>query len=207
VAAGADELTEGADDAATGAGRVAAGAGEIADGADDAAAGAEQLSDGADELADGADDAAAGANELADGNGQIADGADELADGLGEAASGSGQLADGLETASGSAPQIVDGASRLSDEGMSQLKAAADDTASNFGTEYAVIEAATERAVNEAMPFGGPEGAISSAAYSLSIAGAEGEGGRNIGRTLAALAIFGGAVGIGILAARRRSAA
>ena len=195
VAGGASQVNDGAQQLADGTGQAASGAGALADGN-------RRLADGNAQLADGLVEAADGSVQLADGNAQIADGAGQLADGLGDAADGSGQLADGLVQAADGTPQIVDGAERLSVEGTSLLIEAGNETALDFGERFATVEAATERARDSGMPYGAPEGATGTAAYSIEIAGADGEGARNLGRGLLALGIFGGVAGVTALARR-----
>ena len=188
---GVNQLSTGAETAATGSGTLAekiaeagTGAERLADGSQDAAVGSRQL-------ADGLVAAGTGSRQLADGNRQIADGAGELAAGLGDAADGSGQIADGLEQATDGVPRIRDGAQRLSDEGTSQLVEAGNDTALQFGTNYALLEAMAQRSETEGMPFGAPEGAQGTAAYSFELAAATNEGSRNMTRGLLALAALG----------------
>lgn len=157
---------------------------------------------GGSDLAKGASDAAAGAKQVDDGAGQLADGANQLQSGLQDAATGSGQLADGLDQAAAGAPQIKDGAQRLSDEGTKVLIGKGKDTAQQFGEKYALIKAGADRAQAESMAYGAPEGATGQTAYTLEIAGADGEGGRNWARGLGALAVF--AIGGGAAAAVRQ---
>ena len=125
-----------------------------------------------------------------------------VGDGLQDAADGSGQLADGLDKAAAGAPQIKDGAQRLSDEGTKVLIGKGKDTAQNFGEKYALIKAGADRAQAESMAYGAPEGATGQTAYTLEIAGEDGEGGRNWARGLGALAVF--AIGGGAAAAVRQ---
>jgi putative membrane protein len=157
---------------------------------------------GGGDLAAGASDAADGAKKLDSGAGQLADGANQLQSGLQDAADGSGQLAAGLDKAAGGAPQLKDGAQRLSDEGTKVLIGKGKDTAQNFGEKYALIKAGADRAQAEAMAYGAPEGATGQTAYTLEIAGEDGEGGRNWARGLGALAVF--AIGGGAAAAVRQ---
>jgi putative membrane protein len=158
---------------------------------------------GGQDLSAGAMDAASGAEQLDDGAGQLADGAGRLASGLNDAAVGSGQLADGLTTAAGSAPQLEDGAQRLSDEGTKKLVEAGKSTAADYGEKYALIVAGAERAKSEGMAYGAPEGATGVTAYSLELAGMNGEGGRNLGRGLGALVVLGLGTGAAALVRRR----
>ena len=192
-----------------GANQVADGAGQVADGADQAAAGASQVAGGAKQVAGGAgqlDDGLgklkSGAGQLNDGASQLADGANQLQSGLQDAATGSGQLADGLNQAAGAAPQLKDGAQQLSDEGTKVLIGKGKDTAQQFGEKYALIKAGADRAEAESMAYGAPQGATGQTAYTLEIAGENGEGGRNWARGLGALAVF--AIGGGAAAAVRQ---
>ena len=219
LADGAESLAAGTARAAEGAGeladglnqRLAPGAGQLANGAADAADGARQLADGlsqrlapgAGELADGADEAAAGASQLADGNRQIAEGAGELASGLGDAADGAGELADGTEEAAEGTPALVDGIGEVRD-GVGLLKAGGEDTVETYAPNVALLQAANARGAAEALPYGAPEGAIGTAAYSITLAGESGEGGQNFVKALAAIAILGLAAG-GVALARRRA--
>jgi putative membrane protein len=216
LAAGSGELSTGLGDLADGAGRLADGTGELKAGAGELDDGAGQLAAGTGELSDGVGRLDAGANRLADGAGQlkggtakaeagsllIANGAAELAEGLFAAAGGSGLLAEGLATAAQGAPKLVDGAQRLSDEGTKKLVEAGEDTAQEYGKQYAQIMAGAERAQDGKMIVGAPEDSVGLAAYSFEIQGEDGEGGRNIARTLGGLALLG--AGAGLFALRRR---
>jgi putative membrane protein len=144
-----------------------------------------------------------GAGQLDDGAGQLATGASQLHSGLNDAAVGSGKLADGLATAADSAPQLKDGAQRLSDEGTKKLVEAGKGTAADYGEKYALIVAGAERAKSEGMAYGAPEGATGVTAYSLELAGMNGESGRNVGRGLGALVVLGLGTGAAALVRRR----
>jgi putative membrane protein len=196
ISAGGTALIEGLSQLGAGADQVAAGNGDLY-------TGLQQLSTGAGQLAAGAGDARTGAGQLADGNRQIAQGASDLASGLNDAAVGSGKLADGLATAADSAPQLKDGAQRLSDEGTKKLVEAGKSTAADYGEKYALIVAGAERAKSEGMAYGAPEGATGVTAYSLELAGMDGEGDRNVGRGLGALVILGLGTGAAALVRRR----
>ncbi|MGZ8736796.1 MAG: hypothetical protein ACXWW7_06495, partial [Nocardioides sp.] len=181
---GANALVAGSNDLKAGTTKLLAGSGELDAGGQllydklgELAAGLGLISDGAGQLADGA-------GQAKDGSVQLADGSDQLADGLGDAADGSRQIADGLGKAADGAPKLVDGAQRLSDEGTKKLVAAGEDTAQNYGEMYATISAGAERADNEKMAYGAPEGAFGLTAYSFIIQGEDGEGGRNLARGL-----------------------
>lgn len=212
ISDGAGELAAGALDAADGAGRIADGAGQLEDGARDAADGAGQIEDGAGRLADGAQDAADGAGQIADGAGRLADGADTaavgagvLATGLETAADGSVQIYDGLLQAAQGAPQLVDGAERLSTEGASQLADAGQETAADFGTRYALLEAGADRALNEPLVNGAPEGAVLKTAFTFEIPEVSGEGGRNVTRGVVALGVFAAAAAAATFLRGRRT--
>ncbi len=143
-----------------------------------------------------------GGTQLSDGSTLASDGAGQLADGLGAAADGSELLADGLGKAEDGAPKLVDGAGRLSSEGMSQLIAAGEDTAQEYGKLYATIKAGADRADAEKMAYGAPEGAQGLTAYSYELLGDDGQGSRNTKRGVAALALLG--LGAGGFFLRRR---
>lgn len=192
IAVGGIALIDGLYQLGDGAVRLEDGTGQLSGGAADLADGAGQLDDGLGDLADGA-------NRLDEGAGRLSDGASELSAGLGDAADGSGRLADGLEQAADGAPALEDGAQRLSDEGTKKLIEAGRSTATDYGLKYALIEAGAERASSEAMAYGAPEGAEGLTAYSYELAAVDGEGGRNLTRGLAALAIFGTAAGLLLL--------
>ena len=160
------------------------------------------LNAGAHQVAEGAGQLASGAGKLDSGAGQLKSGADQLSAGLGDAATGSGKLAAGLDTAAGKAPALEDGASRLSAEGTTKLVDAGKGTAADYGLKYALIEAGAQRAKAEGMAYGAPAGAAGATAYSLELAGMTGEGSRNVGRGLGAVAVFG--LGAGLTVLRRR---
>lgn len=212
ISDGAGTLAAGAEEAADGAGRIADGAGQLEDGARDAADGAGQIEDGAGQLADGAEAAADGAGQISDGAGQLADGADEaavgagvLATGLEDAADGSTQIYDGLLQAAQGAPQLVDGAQRLSTEGSSELAAAGQETAADFGTRYALLEAGADRAKNEPLVNGAPDGATLKTAFTFEIPEVSGEGGRNVARGVVALGVFAAAAAAASFVRSRRT--
>jgi putative membrane protein len=200
---GVDQISAGGTALIEGLSQLGAGADQVAAGNGDLYTGLQQLSAGAGQLAAGAGDAKTGAGQLADGNRQIAKGASDLASGLNDAAVGSGKLADGLATAADSAPQLKDGAQRLSDEGTKKLVEAGKGTAADYGEKYALIVAGAERAKSEGMAYGAPEGATGVTAYSLELAGMNGESGRNVGRGLGALVVLGFGTGAAALVRRR----
>ncbi|MBO3089758.1 hypothetical protein [Cellulomonas dongxiuzhuiae] len=186
-----------------GVGQLSAGGQTLVGGLGQLAAGASSLRDGSAQLAGGAGQLVDGSSRLTAGTSRLTAGADQLSDGLRTAADGSLTLADGLGTAADGAPALVDGASRLSEEGTSVLVETGAATAADYGVKYAVIKAGADRAANESMAYGGPEGAASVTAYSIDIAAAEGAAASSVGRGIAAAALFG--LG-GVLAgfARRR---
>ncbi|HEX8972146.1 hypothetical protein [Oryzihumus sp.] len=202
VLPGVDDLTDGISAAVFGVDQLADGAAAAADGADQVAGGASQVAGGAKKLDSGLGQLSSGAGQLDTGAGQLKSGADQLSSGLGDAATGSGKLADGLDTAAGKAPALEDGASRLSAEGTTKLVDAGKGTAADYGLKYALIEAGAQRAKAEGMAYGAPAGASGATAYSLELAGMSGEGSRNVGRGLGAVAVFG--LGAGLTVLRRR---
>lgn len=190
------QLSDGADALKGGTGQLAAGTKDLKTGSSQLRAGANELKEGTGQLSSGLGTLAAGTGKLDAGAGQLRDGASQLASGLGEAAGGASQLANGLAEAADGAPALRDGAQQLSDEGTSKLVEAGKGTAADYGQKYALITAGAERAKSEGMAYGAPEGAEGFTAYSLEIAGVDGEGSRNTGRALGALAIFGLAGGL-----------
>ncbi|NYG08356.1 putative membrane protein [Phycicoccus badiiscoriae] len=199
---GAAALSGGAAQLSSGAGRVASGASQVASGAGALATGSGQLATGAGQLNGGLGDLATGAGKVDSGAGQLKDGANQLSSGLTDAATGSGQLADGLGQAAQGAPKLKDGAQQLSDQGTKKLIEAGKSTAADYGQKYALIEAGAKRAQAEGMAYGAPPGATGQTAYSYELAGADGEGGRNLGRGFGAAAVFGLAGAAAVL--RRR---
>jgi putative membrane protein len=153
-------------------------------------------------LDSGLGDLADGAGQLDSGAGQLRDGANQLSSGLGDAATGSGKLADGLGQAAEGAPKLQDGAQQLSDQGTKKLIEAGKSTAADYGQKYALIVAGAKRAQTEGMAYGAPKDAAGQTAYSYELAGADGEGGRNLGRGLGAAAVFALAGGAAMM--RRR---
>src|SRR5690606_31513433 len=127
-----------------------------------------------------------------------------LADGLLDAADGSGRLKDGLTEAAGGAPELVDGAGRLPEEGTKVIATKGEQTAQSYGQLSAVLEAGAQRADQERMAFGAPEGATGLMAYQYVIKGADGEGSRNWVRGITGVGFL--AAGLGALAWRRRLA-
>ncbi|MBO9555358.1 hypothetical protein [Cellulomonas sp.] len=164
--------------------------------------GIHSLQGGVDQLSAGGDALKSGLGQLGAGAVRLDRGAHDLASGLKDAADGSTQLADGLATAADGAPGLVDGAQRLSDEGTSQLVDSGEETAADYGVKYAVLKAGAERASTEGMAYGAPDGALGATAYSIEIAGVDGEGVNATGRGLAAVALF--AIGAGIATVVRR---
>jgi putative membrane protein len=204
VAAGLAQLNSQIGPLATAVAQLAAGAGLVADGNAELAAGLTGAADGSLLLADGNAELAAGLTGAADGADQIADGNATLASGLSDAADGSEQIADGLTQAAPGATQIEDGAGRLSAEGSSQLIAAGNATALDFGARVAIIEASAERTADGGLPYGAPEDAsAASAAYSYDIAGVGGLPDSDTTRAIVAILILvGAAAGASVLARR-----
>ena len=192
---GAAALSDGVDQVVDGVDQLNAGGLQLADGAGRLDAGLGQLDDGAGQLSDGV-------GKAKDGSGQLSAGAQKLAVGLGDAANGSGLLADGLGQAADGAPKLVDGAQQLSDKGTKKLVAAGEETAQDYGAQYAVFKAGAERASTEAMAYGAPEGATGLTAYSYVIEGDDGETSRNWTRGVGGLALLG--AGGAAFALRRR---
>jgi putative membrane protein len=174
---------------------------DLLDGLGQLSTGADKLKDGTGKLSSGLGILASGTGELDAGAGRLRDGASQLADGLGTAADGASKIADGLDEAADGAPALKDGAQQLSDEGTSKLVEAGKGTAADYGQKYALITAGAERAKTEGMAYGAPEGAEGFTAYSLEIAGVDGEGSRNVARTAGALGAF--TLGGGLLWWRR----
>jgi putative membrane protein len=193
---GIDEIGLGGMVLLDGLGQLRAGAGDLKAGTGKLAAGSSQVADGAGELSSGLGTLAEGAGRLDDGAGALGEGAGRLADGLATAADGSAQLATGLQSAADGAPALQDGAQRLSDEGTSKLVVAGKETAADYGKKYALIEAGADRAVAEGMAYGAPKDAVGFTAYSLEIAGVDGDTTRNAGQAAAALGVFGAAGGL-----------
>ncbi|WP_149202318.1 hypothetical protein [Actinotalea subterranea] len=167
------------------------GVGQVSAGGQGLLAGLSRLSDGAGVLSAGTTELVTGSTALSGGTTRLTTGADELAEGLQSAADGSTELASGLTTAADGAPALVDGTARLSAEGTSVLVENGKQTAQDYGVKYAVIEAGAERAAQEGMAFGAPDGAAAATAYSIEIAGADGSGAQNVARGLGSLALFG----------------
>ena len=191
---GVTQLSTGAKTAATGSGDLADGIAQAGDGAEQIAEGTSQASAGADELSAGLSEAEDGSAQLSDGADQVATGAGELAQGLNTAADGSAQIAAGLDQAAEGARALPEGANRLSVEGTKKLVEAGNDTTLDFGERYAVLELMTENTKDGGLPFGPPEGATGSAAYSFELAAATHESSRNLSRgVLAIIALAGGA--------------
>jgi putative membrane protein len=203
IGTGGSTLINGLAQLQGGAAQLKGGTSALNHGAGDLASGAGQLDTGAWQLDDGLGELATGAGKVDSGAGQLKSGAGQLSSGLGTAASGSGQLADGLGQATGGAPKLVDGAQQLSDQGTTKLIAAGKSTAADYGQKYALIEAGAQRAKAESMAYGAPAGAAGQTAYSFELAGADGEGSRDLGRGLGAAAIFALAGGVGVLRLRR----
>jgi len=200
---GVAQLNEGGKSLQSGLGQLGAGATQLDKGAHDLASGLKDAATGSTQLDQGAHDLASGLKDAATGSKRLDQGAHDLAAGLKDAADGSTQLADGLGTAADGAPGLVDGAQQLSDEGTSQLVVSGEETAQDYGVKYAVLKAGAERASTEGMAYGAPDGAVGATAYSIEIAGVDGEGVNAAGRGLAAVALFALGAGIATLVRRR----
>jgi putative membrane protein len=214
---GIGQLAPGSAAANVGAGDLADGIAKAGDGVVQLAGGAAQLSDGLDQVAAKVPDAVTGAQALATGSaaladgsaelaaglsGKLAPGANQLADGLAglqAAADGSVQISDGLTQAKSGNQQIVDGAGRLQSEGTSQLVTAGEDAAKNYGHEYAVMQALNTKGLENAMPYGAPEGSTDNrGAYDITIQPVGSTSGMgSAGRGLVGLVVLG----LGALAA------
>ncbi len=220
---GLGQLAPGAAAANVGAGDLAYGIAKAGDGAAQLAAGAGQLSAGLDEVAVKVPDAVSGAQALAKGSsaladgsaelaagltGKLAPGANQLSDGLAglqAAADGSVQISDGLTQAKDGDKQIVDGAGRLQSEGTSKLVTAGEDAAKNYGHEYAVMQALNVKGLENAMPYGAPEGSTDNrGAYDITIQPVGHESGMgSTGRGLVGLVVLGlGAAGATLIRGR-----
>jgi len=142
---------------------------------------------------------------LAGGTTTVADGNESLAEGLGAAAEKTPQLAEGLGSASDGVPQIVDGTKQLSAEGTQKLIEAGNNTAMDFGTRFAIIEAAAETTKDGGLPYGAPEQSeLASAAYSMDLAGEGSPGGGDATKGIVALVLLGGAAAGGAALSARR---
>ena len=139
LAAGASELSGGANELAQGAGELAGGANELrsgnrqlADGLGQLESGSTQLASGATELAGGSSQLATGASGLADGAGELSDGAGGISSGATELANGAGQLATGTSQLATGVDGLADGVSDLG-AGTSQLATGVDGLADGVG--------------------------------------------------------------------------
>lgn len=185
---GGKALLDGLDKLSAGAGRLDGGAQKIAGGTGKLDAGAGKIADGADRLNEGA--------------GRLEGGIFRLVDGLVAAADGASRIADGLDKAAEGGQKLPEGVQKLSNKGTKKLMEAGNSTATDYGQKYAVIEAGAQRAQTAAMAYGAPDGAVGMTAYQFELDGATGEGSRNTGRGVAALALF--AIGGGVAMFRRR---
>jgi putative membrane protein len=89
---------------------------------------------------------------------------------------------------------MPDGADQLSKQGTKKLVAAGNDTTLDFGERHAVLNAMAEKTKDGGLPFGAPEGATGSAAYSFELAAASHDSSHNLTRgALAIIALAGGA--------------
>ncbi|PUB28648.1 putative membrane protein [Promicromonospora sp. AC04] len=115
LAGGADGLSSGAKKLSTGSRQLSSGLGQLEDGATQVASGASGLADGSAQLAGGASGLASGARELSGGAGGIASGATELAAGAGRLETGASQLATGVDGLADGVGELAGGATDLSD--------------------------------------------------------------------------------------------
>ncbi|PPB47974.1 hypothetical protein C4K88_16035 [Arthrobacter pityocampae] len=115
LAASADDLAAGARAASTGAGAAADGAGLLAAGASELATGAGGAATGAASVSQGASDLNGGLSQLSDGTAALAANTPALRDGIVSASGGAGQLAAGATTLSTGAAEVSGGAASLSD--------------------------------------------------------------------------------------------
>lgn len=199
---GAGQAAGGATAAKTGALTLKAGLGQVRTGLSDLETGLTKAVAGVLALDVGAGKAEAGAGDLADGLGLLEAGTGELADKLGDAADGATKITDGLGQAADGAPKLRDGAGRLSKEGAQVLGTKGSETAQDFGELLAVMEAGSQRAEDEAMAYGAPDGARGLTAYSFVLQGEDGATGRNLTRGLLGVALLG--LGGGAFVMRRR---
>jgi putative membrane protein len=202
---GAERLSGGTADLATGLGAAADGSSLLANGAGDLASGLGDAADGSSRLADGAGLLADGLGDAASGSSRLADGAGQLADGLGDAASGSQQLADGAVSAADGSGSLADGATRLQQEGTSVLIGKGNETTLTYAEKVAVMHALGERAAEDGMPVGAPEGAQASAAYKLTLAPVDTRAAENASMALLAGGVLTLGLAAGMVARRRRS--
>jgi putative membrane protein len=192
--------------AAAGSQKLAAGQAMVAASAPALLDGIGRLDAGAKKLAEGTGAAADGGGSLSDGLLKLRDGGGKLADGLQTAADGSGKIADGLGKVEAGQTQLADGANRLSGEGTSLLARSAGVAAASNAKKAAMLQAMGEKAADGALPFGLPEGATGTAAYSFTLAGANTQAEDSTTRGAAALALL--ALGsLSGFAVRRRSGA
>jgi putative membrane protein len=199
---GAHALTVGAGSLATGAAKANVGAGKLRAGEVKVRAGLDDLEVGLTKAIAGVLQLNGGAAKAYDGSGKLAAGAKELSAGIDSAADGSGKLADGLGEAAAGAPKLVDGAGRLSKEGTQVIVGKGAETAQNYGTLYAVLQAGAQRADAERMAYGAPSDAVGLTAYTYVIKADDGEGGRNWARAAGGIGML--AAGGGVMLLRRR---
>jgi putative membrane protein len=190
VSAISTELSAALSQASAGADDLSAGVSQLAAGGAQLNGGLGQLADGGVRLADGAGQAAAGAGALTSGLGKIATGAGQLSNGLKTAADGSVKLSDGLEQARTGDTKIVGGAGQLRSQGTSKLVAGSNAATSGAAKKYAMLLALQGKVADGALPYGAPEGASGSAAYQLTLDGANTEGRDNTRRLLVAILLL-----------------
>ncbi|QAY71162.1 YhgE/Pip domain-containing protein [Xylanimonas protaetiae] len=147
LAAGAQQVADGAAALADAAPALADGVRQAADGAATLAGGTAQVRDGARSLADGVGTLATGATTLADGSATLrtgttalADGTDALRAGAGQAADGSAALRDGLTDGAAQVPNPDDATRAATAETIGDpvaVVAAAHDAAGTYGAGLA----------------------------------------------------------------------
>ncbi|GGF32344.1 hypothetical protein GCM10011519_02180 [Marmoricola endophyticus] len=202
IAPGLQQLLDGYDQLTGKLGEATAGVGLLDDGASTASTGMTALTDGIGDIDAGSGKILAGTRKAYGGSTKLEDGADALSAGITAAAAGSDKLTAGLRKAATSAPQLPEGAQKLSTQGSKKLIEAGRDTTRTYAQNVAVIAASAERANSHSMINGAPEDASSLSAYSFKLAGADGEGSRNLVRTLGGAAVL--AASGGVLLLRRR---
>jgi putative membrane protein len=189
LSSGLMQLSTGGQKLDDGIGQLAVGSGTLAGKVGDAA-------DGARKLADGSDDLSIGLRKLYDGG-------NKLADGLGDAADGSGKIADGLVKVEDGQTKLANGANQLSGEGTNLLAGSANNAAKANAKKAAMLQAMGGKAEDGALPYGLPDGASGTAAYSMVLAGATSATQDNTTRGAVAVALLGLGSAAGLLARRR----
>lgn len=127
------------------------------------------LSAGTAALATGVGAAADGADSLAEGADQLAGGASAAVDGVGALADGTSELAVGARQAAGGSADVASGVDVLTRDGIGEVTRAVV-AASQEPSLAAAWLAATDARVDDALPYGPPEGAVGHASYRLTMA-------------------------------------